>query len=197
MEQVQPLKPESEQQPEWLKPALWFRVLVSVCATMYFLAVIIWLLPSSRFRDLLATNLIRPVFNQTGLWQGFAVYCPNPRQKNVHVSALVTFADGSTALWDFPRLERMPVLERAQKERIRKVSTDYVFWSDYKWLCPDTCKYIARQYAHDGKIPVTVTLLGHWSLIPPPEEGLGKPIPRDSNLTTIYVHHVKNEDITL
>lgn len=197
MEHVEQLTSNRQAQPEPLQPALWFRVLVSVGATVYFLAVIIWLLPSSRFRDLVATNLIRPVFNQTGLWQGFAVYCPNPKQKNVHVSALVTFADGSTSLWDFPRLERLPVLERAQYERIRKVSTDYVFWSDYKWLCPDAAKYIARQYARDGKVPVTVTLLGHWAMIPPPEEGLGKPIPKDTNMSPIYVHQVKKEDINL
>jgi hypothetical protein len=58
-------------------------------------------MPASVLRDRLSPGL-RPLTVGAGLEQDWGVFSPDPRRVSFYLSARVTFADGSTAVWRPP-----------------------------------------------------------------------------------------------
>jgi hypothetical protein len=173
-------------------PGLVFRIVVSSVIVFYIAAQALWMMPSTRFRDLLF-NPISPFLSYTGLWQIFAVFSPDPRSTNIYLSAVVTGADGSARYVEYPRQNRLDLWDRIRKERFRKFGLDNLYWDAHRVLWEDAARYVARQFRE--RSPVMVSLQRHWHNIPSPEQGLGKPLPDAFETSTFFVYQVKPEDL--
>jgi hypothetical protein len=78
------------------------RALLSAVIVVTLVAIVAINLPGSDLR----TQLMRggqPYLNALGLDQNWAMFAPNPRSVVIDVFARVTFADGTTTRWHFPR----------------------------------------------------------------------------------------------
>jgi hypothetical protein len=88
----------------------------------------------------------------------------------------ITYRDGSQKVWEFPRMEKMGIIEKMFKEGYRRWGNDCVCDKDQSYLWPDAARYIARANAHPGNPPVSVSIIRHWSWIDPPNVALKKPL---------------------
>lgn len=139
---------------------------------------------------------LTPVVLYTGLWQNYAVFSPNPRNINVHLEAIVTYNDGSARVWYYPRMERLGLIDRTFKERYRKYGHDHLNWAADKKLWPDFARFVARQMNNvPNAQPIQVELKRFWQKIPPPEIGLGHPMPEHVNEFIFYTYPVLREDL--
>jgi hypothetical protein len=165
--------------------------LISLFIVFNILGIGLSLCAPSKFRD----ALVLP-FNYylwyTGLWQNFCVFVPNPKTYNIHLTAIVSFNDGSTAEWQFPRMETLDPFTRMLKERYRKWANDNVNSNSYKVWWPDTGRYIARQYKDAPHAPILVTLVRHWTPIPAPGTSSE---PQTEKTVAYYTYTVKREDL--
>ncbi|MBY0546576.1 MAG: hypothetical protein K2W95_04750 [Candidatus Obscuribacterales bacterium] len=152
------------------------RAAVSCFIAAYATGIGLWLCPPSLWRD----NIVRhyePLILWMGLWQDFAMFAPDPRKINLHIEALITYSDGSTVAYTFPRMEKLDLGTRILKERYRKYANDFLNWDKDKILWGDAARFVARSHFKPDKCPVTVELIRYWAEIPPPEIGVGKPLP--------------------
>jgi hypothetical protein len=109
------------------------------------------------------------VQNYFSLWRGWSMFAPNPLRTNQYVDAKVTFADGTSIIWNFPNASETNVLKRYLfSERYRKYSSDALRLDSKKFLWEDSTKYIVRKLAvtHAGKQPLSITLRRRWEHIP-------------------------------
>lgn len=104
-----------------------------------------------------------------GLQQSYQVFAPVPRDKNVHLMALVRYKDGSQRLWSSPRMERLDQFEKIPAERYRKFFDDNVSWENLTLFWPDIAVYVARiNYFDRDNPPDTVSLIRYSSTVPSP-----------------------------
>lgn len=116
-----------------------------------------------------------PYYAYLGLDQNWGVFAPKPREDNPHMVAMVSYRDGSTRMWLYPRVERYNLFERMFKERYRKFGDDNTVWPKFRLLWADLAIYIARRnYFDRDNPPETVTLIRMSRHIDPPEIGLHK-----------------------
>ena len=116
----------------------------------------------------------------------------------MHVTALVTLADGTIRLWEAPRMNKLSVQERLCKEKWRKWSCDVLPWSTYSQYWPDAARYVARLLNTEGAAnpPRQLSLNLHWSKIPTPEDGVSRvSLPEHNQFSTIYVHHFLDSEL--
>jgi hypothetical protein len=140
----------------------------------HFSGVLLWLSPDCPLKQ----KLIPPFLgylNFFGFWQGWSVF-ETPRTYNEYLTSVVTFQDGSQQVWEFPRMEKMSVVEKMFKEGFRRWSNDCVSDKDDAFLWPDTVRYIAKANTHPGRVPTTVSIVRHWTWIDPPATGINKPL---------------------
>lgn len=175
-------------------PGKVFRTVFSVCVVVYVFALVIQMGPESPPRNRLI-KLVSPALDYSALWQNFAVFSPEPRESNIYISAVVTFADGSSQYFVYPRLDRLSLWDRMQKERYRKYALDNVYKDDGRGLWPDLARYVARLFYKAGRKPIAVSLQRHFSDIPTPEKGIGKPLTNGYDTVTFFVYSVKPEDL--
>lgn len=176
---------------------LWSRLrkpAISAFIIMFVYATALWLMAPFPARDALLRPLFPYIF-YVGMWQQYDAFAPSPRMTNIDITAVVTYADGSTTIWQYPRVETMGFLQRMQKERFRKYGYDYLNWEDYEYLCPDFCRWVARMHNKDGKTPLAVALERHEATIPPPDQGMGKPPPPHDFTFQFFKYEVKPEDL--
>jgi hypothetical protein len=154
----------------------------------------LWLLMPSPRRDALLKPM-EPAILYTGLWQAWTMFSPDPRSVNLDLDAIITYEDGSTETWIYPRADKYSLLERVPKERFRKYGYDHLNWDAEKELWPDFAGWVARTHNTAGKRPKQIKLERHFAYIPPPEEGLGKPAPPHSEHYLFFTYDVKPGDL--
>lgn len=181
-----------------IHPDTWSRIrkpVISVFVLLHLVLITIWLFPLHGA----LVSLIEPFRGYIlfiGIDQDFSVFAPKPRSTNLHMCAVVRYRDGTERLWQYPRMERLDLLERIKKERYRKFFNDSLAWRRFKSFLPDVARYIARE-SNDKNNPVTtVTLLRYAAEIPKPEEGLGKPLPAHSELSILLRYDLKAGDLS-
>lgn len=168
--------------------------LISLFILSYMVCISLWVMAPSKRRD----DVIRsfePAVLWAGLWQSYDVFSPNPRDINLDLEGLVTFDDGSTTIWKYPRMEQMGIVERVIHERWRKLGHDHLNWEKEKQLWPDFARFIARTVNSENKHPASVVLVRHWIAIPKPKDGFGKPLPPHTNRYEFYSYKVQEEDL--
>jgi hypothetical protein len=157
-----------------------YKTVVSLALVWHFSGILIWLSPANPLQE----QLIGPFvwyLNYFGLWQSWALFV-SPHMVNYYMTAMVKFRDGTVQTWEFPRPEKMGYLERMFKERYRQWGVDALNSDAESYLRPDAARYIARLHNTDpNNPPVRVCIIRHWTYIPPPEEGLGKPLPAEED----------------
>jgi hypothetical protein len=172
-----------------------YHLIVSTFLIWHFAGIGLWLCPPNPLQERLVEPFIWYV-NFFGLWQNWSVFIA-PRTVNYYMSALITFKDGTQRDWEFPRMEKMGILEKMYKERFRQWGTDAVSDDSMPLLRPDAARFIARlHYKNPSNPPVAIALIRHWTNIPPPEDGLGKPMKEsDDGQQIIYQTEVSPSDL--
>jgi hypothetical protein len=127
-----------------------------------------WCLP---IQSLIVSNFkarIKWYMLASGLFQNWDMFAPDPLRLNLRVDAEITFRDGQTRTWEFPRMDALGFVDRYFKERYRKYATEYLRADNgNEALRPDAARYIARLNNQPSNPPVTVTLYRSWSQIQP------------------------------
>lgn len=172
-----------------------YQILISVLLFLHFTGVILWILPASSMQERLVQPFI-PYINYFGLWQNWCVFV-SPHTVNVYMSADIKYKDGSVSSWEFPRMDKMGILEKMYKERYRQWGTDAVSDDTMPMLRPDAARFIARLHNTEaGNPPVSVRIVRHWTYIPAPIDGLGKPLPEEEDgEEVVYDGDINPEDL--
>lgn len=114
---------------------------------------------------------VDPVLDVTGLWQGrWNLFAPKPKMVDVHLTAELTYADGSVHRWRSPDWRALGVLERARLFRHMEYY-DTVSSGDNRAAWPALARHLARTEGRartDGALPVRVDLYRHRVRPPPP-----------------------------
>lgn len=102
--------------------------------------------------------------------QTWNMYSPNPSKTNVYLTARVEFDDGSFDAYEFPRVDRMTLLEKYTGGERFRVMTESIRVDKNKFLWKDASKFSLRKLReeHYAKIPLKVELYRHWNMTPPP-----------------------------
>jgi hypothetical protein len=175
----------------------WSRIrhaLILIFLVWHFSGVIIWLSPDCPLKQKLITPYLG-YLNFFGLWQGWSVF-EHPRTYNEYVTAVVAFKDGSQKIWEFPRMEKLSIIEKMFKEGYRRWGNDCVSDVNDSYLWPDAARYIARMNRSNGSTPASVSIIRHWVWIDPPETGIGKPLRTlDDGQETLCTYNTSTEDL--
>jgi hypothetical protein len=145
----------------------WKRAALNCFISLHFAALFFWGLPDGPFRNHMARPFEKYVVYM-GLWHIWGMFAPAPLNINFDVRATVKYQDGSTAEWIAPRMEELPIWQRASKERFRKWR-ERIRSEEYSMIWNDTARWIARQMnTKPNNLPVQVTMTRWWVDIPPP-----------------------------
>lgn len=123
----------------------------------------------------LRTAMLKPFASAvvfSGLWQGWGVFSPNVRKRSIILFARVTYTNGTSDIWLYPRLDHMDVTKRAVLERYRKFACDHINWEENSYLWPDFAKFVARLHSDDTRRVRSVDLYRMWKDLLPPERVL-------------------------
>ena len=173
---------------------------ISFLVLFYFGTIAVWNLPDCLLKRKIIDTLRIPV-DCLAIEQTWNMFAPAVRQTNYHLVALITFADGSSKLYEFPRMEMMEPVERYGKEKMRKLFIDNVPTTQFEGYLPDICASLARAN-YDGKNPpalITVTL--KMADIPEPNEAAPPPprfdMPARTKSEILIVYKVQKHDLDL
>lgn len=125
-------------------------------------------------------NLMQPVLNLTGLWQGtWSLFSPVPDHRNYRLTAEIEFADGTTRTWNSPNWRTMSAGQRFIRHReaefLEKIHEDA---NSAAW--PAFAEEVVRQVRSkmpDDVAPRRVVLRVIWKDIPPPQGDSWAPSP--------------------
>jgi hypothetical protein len=127
----------------------------------------------------------------TGFWQYWDMFAPNPADADYFGDAVVTFKDGSSLTYEYPRMFKMNILAKYTKERYRKFY-ERANTEDYQYLWPHFAQYVALlNYKDPHNPPVRVVLWRHWKVIQPQD----KPQEKDYHAYPYYTHVVDQDEL--
>jgi hypothetical protein len=172
-----------------------YRLLISLFILFYFTSVTIGLLPDSPLRSRVI-DWSWMVDSLLGVEQNWQMFCPTVRDLNFHISAIITFADGTSTLWEFPRFDNTSFWFCFTRSRLRKQLNDNLIWDDFASFHPAIARYIARCYVDPKNQPVKVSLAYNWFKVPPIEEAPDRlHLPQHIHRYTFFVYAVRPEDL--
>ncbi len=124
-----------------------------------------------------------------------ALFSPNPPMTIEEVKFVVSFGDGTTEDWEFPRDKMTPWdSDHSYPVYVRNA----LFWSTRPALIRARryeARYIARHAATVTKQPVRVDFLISRLTIPPPEVGMGKDLFYGHQFEPFFSYIVKPGDL--
>jgi hypothetical protein len=144
------------------------RILISGFIALNLFAIVSWCVPLDSPLLSACRSLSRPYLVWTGLFQKWDMFAPDPSKLNCYLGAQIAFRDGRTALWTFPRMENLGIIDKYFKERYRKYANDNLRLDGDAPAWPDAARYIARVNYSPSNPPVSVNLVRYWSIVPPP-----------------------------
>lgn len=147
------------------------KALVSSFLLTFFVVVGSWLLPEWTPGKDRITAYTGPIMFLTGWTQYWSLFCPDVRNVNYHLSALVEFTDGTIKCYEFPRMEKMDLVTKFRKEKLRKLFGDNISWPNYAQFRPSISRYLARANNDPTNPPLRVTMFLNSADTPPPDEG--------------------------
>lgn len=128
--------------------------------------------PLRKYDDDLRRKICNPLRASTGIIALWNLFGPDVRDKNVHYSSVITFADGSTKLYEFPRSQKMGYFERFQKEKQRKLFIDCLPQVFTRPMLPSVARFLFDANADPTNPPRKVVFTQHWIDTPPPGSGV-------------------------
>jgi hypothetical protein len=169
-----------------------WQIFLSWLVAVYFLLVIVQLSPTVEWR----TRLMKPLAHFWNYWQlaqDWNMFAPNVPKGNLHPTAIITFEDGTKAIWELPRMNKLSLSSRFRDEKWRKWSMEALPSNKEFW--PDVARYIGRRFYTNENKPVSVSL-NTWSAdIPPPstKNTLDK-LPFQTDFGCFFVYRYTPED---
>jgi hypothetical protein len=169
-------------------------IAISGFLVFHIFAITCWCIPLdspliANFRD-----VIRPYMLWSGLFQGWDMFAPSPRNVNSYVEGIVIYKNGLTHTWKFPRMEKLGFPECDFKERYRKFAENIQNDANSA-LWPDIARRIARMNNNASNPPALVLLVRYWSEIKPPGPGAAYHAgPWHANI--FFEYTVKPNDLT-
>ena len=142
---------------------------LGVSAALYMLGATMWSMPTGFPLKKSCDAFFEPFFQWSGLWQGWDMFAPIPRDEDIFVSSEIYFKDGTRKTWVMTRMSEFPYLTRYQKERWRKFFNDNLRLDERKGMWDASATWVARDaFAKSGQIVAQVELVRHWrkSLLP-------------------------------
>jgi hypothetical protein len=144
----------------------WKLVALNIFIALHLAGLFFWGLPDSPLRNHMARPFERYLVYM-GLWHIWGMFAPAPLNVNYDVRATVKHKDGTTSMWNIPRMEKLPIWQRASKERYRKWS-ERIRADEYAMIWDDTARWIARQNnTNPTNPPVEVKMTRWWTEVPP------------------------------
>ena len=137
--------------------------LLAFLAIFYMVSSFFWSMPDGFVLKNAVVANVAPFFRWSGLWQGWAMFAPNPIAEDVYVSAVAYFADQSSSTWILSKMDDFDYATRYGKERWRKWANDNLRSDTNRALWQPAAEYLARtmetQY---GKKIQKLDLIRHW-----------------------------------
>lgn len=176
------------------------RTIISCYLALFFFVVGSWLLPDSVFPNKwIVTQFTWPIMNTMGWVQCWSLFSPEVREVNVHCNAIITFQDGTTKIYEFPRTQKMDLGTKFVHEKLRKLFIDNMGWKNTsKPFLPSISRYIARANYDGNNPPKTITLLVNMVPMPNPDPKNWKYIdqlPEHTNKEILAIYQVKDIDL--
>jgi len=169
---------------------------ISIFVTSYIVMIVLWLIRDSNPVLSRVVKFYGPIITVSGLEQNWALFSPKLRNFNFHNLAMITFRDGSVKLYEWPRMDRSNLIEKAQNEKFRKMFNDCMPWHSYADFHPSVARYVARANANPDNPPVRVALVYFWGVIPDPQFGFKQGnLPEQSKFCCYYVYQVHPRDL--
>ena len=110
-----------------------------------------------------------------GMRQAWRVFSPQLRSENFHTLCLIEFQDGTIKAVEFPRMQKLSLIERFIHEKQRNVLGDRILNPYYKRFRPIIARYYSRANFSNanevGNPPVRLTFVIVSAGIPPIKSG--------------------------
>jgi len=148
------------------------RLAINAFIVFHLFAIVTWCIPLDTPLTAAWRTVLKPYLAWSGLFQKWDMFAPDPSKLNGYINAVVTYPNGATSVWGFPRMEELGPGEKYVKERYRKYANDNLRLDMYAQLWPDAARYIARENNHSSNPPVTIELVRNWWIVPPPNSGV-------------------------
>lgn len=156
--------------PRIRKASEFERTIISLYLATFFVVVLAWLLPDKVFPEKWKfTQYTWPIMASTGWVQCWSLFSPDVRDTNVHCNAFITFKDGTSKLYEFPRTQKMDLLTKFKREKMRKLFIDNFAWPSGRPFYPSIARFIARANYDKNNPPDTVTMFFQYHDTPPPD----------------------------
>src|SRR5437868_6918275 len=88
------------------------RIALTVFIAFHLFAIVSWCIPLESPLIGRCRELVRPYLVWTGLFQKWDMFAPDPSKLNNFVTATITYANGQTEIWGFPRMEKLGAAEK-------------------------------------------------------------------------------------
>jgi hypothetical protein len=173
-----------------LKP--WQYLALNIFIIFHIFAITAWALPFRSQFVVDSVALVRPYILWSGLFQDWNMFSPMPKATNTYLEAVVIYKDGSTQMWDFPRMELLSLTQKYSKERYRKF-VEILLDQNNAALRPDVARYVARLPGIREKDPQQILLMVKWSNILPNGDGTFARTPLDQDV--FFRYDVQPEDL--
>jgi hypothetical protein len=170
------------------------QIIISIFIVFYWFIVLICVMADCPLKQAVHQYTRLPEL-LLGAEQSWRMFCPNPRTYSLHCYAIVTFKDGATAYYEFPRLERMSQWDAFLRERLRKHYDDIMPWFEFRMFRPFIARYIARGFFDASNPPIQVSLcFNRENIRSMPYPSPRFPSPRERVRENFYVYKVRPED---
>jgi hypothetical protein len=108
---------------------------------------------------------VEPVRNGLGLDQAWGVFAPDPRSTIYGLEGRITYDDGTTEKWHWPRGD--PIVSEFRAYHWQKWS-EQVRLDDQSGLWQPFAEWLARTHDRPDRHPTDITLIRFWADLNPP-----------------------------
>lgn len=171
-------------------------IFLSIAISVYLGMTLLYLSPDTNAR----TILLKP-FREAWLFCGFeqswSLFSPSVRDLNFYPSSIITFQDGTKAVWEPYRMDTLNAIGQLRYEKYRKWSIDTLPWKPFANFWPDTARYVASLYYDPNNKPVSFTLNLHYAHTQPPVEPVHahRALPHRDGFNNMFSYKYTEDDL--
>jgi hypothetical protein len=157
-----------------------------------------WLLPEWTPYKPNITKYTWPILASTGWLQYWSLFCPEVRTIIYHTNALIEFQDGTIKCYEFPRHQKMDLLTRFGREKLRKLFGDNIPWPGYEQFRPAIARYLARANNDPTNPPKRISMVFNVVNTPPAAQKTfcyRDQLPEHTNQSIYFVYNVSPQDL--
>lgn len=174
-----------------------WKVILNCFFVFYLFVILTWFLDESPLRNKLIDLTWKPMA-AFGWYQSWSLFSPDVRHVIYHETAVITFEDGSTKMYEFPRTSEMSQIERFRREKLRKMYGDCMPWPGYAVFLPMFARHLAYSNANPENPPKLVTFIFNMATNPPPDGPnfvMRDNLPKHTQKVLTFVYQVPEKEI--